>query len=103
MWSRGPAFTCRVAVPLAPPVVPVTVWAPATEAVQLFAVQEPLGAMENAVDGVRSPSELLYWSRPCAVYAWEPPAVIVAEAGESARWSSGPGFTASDPVLVLPE
>ena len=48
-------------------VVPVTVWAPAAVAVQVAPVQEPLGAIVNVVPGVRSPSELSYWSRPCAV------------------------------------
>jgi hypothetical protein len=68
MWSRAPAFTCRVAVPLTPLALPVTVWAPATEAVQVAPLQEPFGAIVKTVLGVRSPRELLYWSRPCAVY-----------------------------------
>jgi hypothetical protein len=36
------------------------------------------------------------------VYACEPPEVIVAEAGDSARWSSGPAFTLRWAELVLP-
>ena len=49
-----------------------------------------------------SPSELSYWSRPWAVYDCDVPAAIEPSAGESARWSSGPAFTVSDAVPVLP-
>ena len=44
MWSRGPAVTVRLAVPVFPPSVPVTVWAPATVALQLAPVHAPVGA-----------------------------------------------------------
>ena len=44
-------------------------------------VHEPFGAIENVVLDVTSPSELLPASKPCAVYACEPPAVIDALAG----------------------
>ena len=57
----------RVAVPVLPASVPVTVWAPPTVAVQEGPVQEPSGLIVNVVLAVRSPSELLYWSRPWAV------------------------------------
>src|SRR3954468_1694798 len=103
MWSRPVEFTCNEALPLLPLVVPVTVCAPDTTAVQVAPLQEPFGAIEKAVDAVTSPSELSYWSRPCAVYDCEPPAVIVDEAGETTRWSSGPAFTVSDAVAVFPE
>jgi len=85
MWSRLPAVTFSEAVPLLPLLVPVTVCAPAVEAVQVAPVQDPFGAIEKIVLAVMSPSVLSYWSRPSAVYVCEPPAVIVAEAGESTR------------------
>ena len=50
-----------------PPSLPVTVCAPALEAVQVAPVQEPFGAIVKLVAAVTSPSELSYWSRPCAV------------------------------------
>ena len=65
--------------------VPVTVCAPAAVAVQVAPVQEPFGAIVNVVAAVTLPSELSNWSRPCAVYVWEPPEAIVADAGDSAR------------------
>ena len=89
-------------MPVLPAFVPVTVWAPADVAVQLAPLQEPFGPIENVVVEVTSPSELSYWSRPSAVYACEPPAAIVAEAGATARWSSGPAVTLNDAVPVLP-
>src|SRR6476659_3392411 len=101
MWSRT-AVTWREAVPVAPSRLPVTVWMPAAEAVQVAARQEPSGEIENAALDVTSPRELLYWSRPCAVYACEPPEAIVAEAGASTRWSGAPGLTLNDAVPVLP-
>jgi len=85
-----------------PALVPVTVCAPATEAVQVAPLQEPFGAIVKVVAEVTSPSELSKLSRPCAVYACEPPVLIVAEAGESARWSSGPALMLSEAVPVLP-
>ena len=81
MWSRPPPPTCKEAVPVLPPSLPVTVCAPEAVAVQVASVQDPFGPIENVVLAVTSPSELLYWSRPSAVYACEPPDVIVAEAG----------------------
>jgi hypothetical protein len=51
---------------------------------------------------VTSPSELSYWSRPSAVYACDPPGVIVAEAGESTKWSSARAVTVSEAVLIAP-
>ena len=62
MWSSGPAFTCRVAAPVLPELVPVTVWAPAVDAVQVAAEQEPSGAIVNVVAGVTSLMMLPYWS-----------------------------------------
>ena len=102
MWSRAPPPTCNEAVPVLPPLLPVTVCAPEAVAVQVARVQDPFGPIENVVLAVTSPSELLNWSRASAVYACEPPDVIVAEAGARARWSSGPAVTVSDAVLVLP-
>ena len=59
MWSRAEATTCSEAVPVLPALVPVTVWTPAAEALQVaLPVQEPFGAIENVVVDVTSPSEL---------------------------------------------
>src|SRR5919201_2673532 len=102
MWSRTAPLTCSVAVPVLPAFVPVTVCAPETGAVHVAPVQEPFGEIENVVPEVRSPSELSYWSRPSAVYACDVPAVIVAEAGDSTRWSSAAAVTVSEAVPVLP-
>ena len=102
MWSRLPAFTCRLVVPVAPLEVPVTVCDPAMVAVQTLALQDPFGAIEKVVEAVTSASGFSYRSRVCAVYAWEPPAVIVAAAGNSATWSNAAAVTVSDAVLVLP-
>src|ERR671934_44879 len=103
MWSSTlPLVTCSDAVPVLPVSLPVTVCAPATEAVHVAPVQEPSGAIENVVAEVTSPRLLSYWSRASAVYVCEPPALIVAEAGDSARWSSAPAFTVSEAVFVLP-
>src|ERR671937_545699 len=101
-WSSVPAFTVSVAELVLPASVPVTVCEPAVVAVQLAPVQEPFGLIVKVVFAVTSPSELLYWSRPCAVYACEPPGLIVAEAGERARWSSGPAETLKLALLALP-
>ena len=70
---------------------------------QVDPAQEPFGLIEKVVLEVTSPSELSYWSRPCAVYVCEPPAAIVEDAGDSVRWSSGPAVTLNDPALVFPE
>ena len=67
MWSSGPELTCSEAVPIAPASFPVTVCAPAIEAVQVAPLQDPFAAMVKVVLAVTSPSELSYWSRPCAV------------------------------------
>src|ERR671935_171257 len=48
-WSSAPRFTCRDAVAVLVPSVPVTVWGPATEAVQVAPVQDPSGVMVGAV------------------------------------------------------
>jgi hypothetical protein len=45
-----------------PELVPVTVWAPAVDAVQVAPVQEPSGAIPNVVAGVTSLIMLPYWS-----------------------------------------
>ena len=95
-------MTCNEAVPVLPAFVPVTVCAPEDVAVQLAPAQDPLASIENVVVEVVSPSELSYWSRPSAVYACEPPAVMTAEAGDSAKWSSAPAVTPNDAVPVLP-
>src|SRR5919204_539565 len=103
MWSSTlPLVTCSDAVPVLPVSLPVIVGAPATEAVHVAPVQEPSGAIENVVAEVTSPRLLSYWSRPCAVYVCEPPELIVADAGDSARWSSAPAFTVNEAVFVLP-
>src|SRR5919198_875813 len=86
MWSSWLlAVTCSEAVPVLPPLVPVTVCAPATVAVQVAPVQEPSGGIEKVVVAVTSPSELSYWSRPSAVYACDPPELMVAEGSEERR------------------
>src|ERR671937_364642 len=101
-WSSGPALTVSVAELVLPASVPVTVCEPAVVAVQVAPLQEPSGAIVKVVLAVTSPSELLYWSRPSAVYACDPPEAIVAEAGESAKWSSAPAVTLNEAVAVLP-
>src|SRR5207302_1249554 len=50
---------------------------------------------------VTSPRLLPYWSLPVAVYACDPPAVMVAEAGEMLSAASGPAVTVSEAVAVL--
>jgi hypothetical protein len=94
------AVTWSEALPVAPPELPSTVCDPASEAVQEAATQEPSGAIVNVVLEVTSPSGLSYRSRPCAVYAWKPPAATLAEVGDSARWSSAPAVTLRAAVLV---
>ena len=78
-------FLWRVAVPLAPIDVPVTVCVPETDAVHVAPVHEPSGVSENVVLPVMSPSELSYRSRPSAEYACDVPGAMMAEAGDSAR------------------
>jgi hypothetical protein len=102
MWSSAPALTVRLAVAIFPLSLPVTVWLPATVAVQEAPVQEPSGAIENVVEAVTLPRLLLKLSKPCAVYAWLPPAVIVAEAGLIVMWSRAPALTVRLAVAVFP-
>src|SRR5919202_6709258 len=92
-WSSAPAVTVNEGVAVLPPSFPVTVCAPASVAVQTLPVQEPFGPIENIVEEVTSPSELLAASKPSAVYVCEPPAVIVALAGLMTTWSSAPAVT----------
>jgi hypothetical protein len=75
---------------------------PAVVALHDAPLQDPSGWIENVVVEVTSPRELPYWSRPSALKVREPPAVMDEEFGETARWSSGPAMTVSEPVLVLP-
>ena len=63
----APAFTCRLAVPVLPLSVPVTVCGPATVAVQTAPVHEPSGAMLNVVAPVTSPKLFPVLSKPVAV------------------------------------
>src|SRR5436190_185983 len=58
MWSRLPALTFSEPVPVLPAAVPVTVCAPAVEAVQLAPRQDPSGPIVKVVLAVMSPSEL---------------------------------------------
>src|SRR6266576_1564144 len=101
-WCSGPAVTVNVALLVLPPVLPVTGCAPATEAVQVAPVQEPSGAIVKVVFAVTLPSELLNWSKPCAVYACEVPEMIVADAGARPRWSRAAALTCRLAVPVLP-
>ena len=66
MLVSPPAFTVRLASSANEPSVPVTVWGPATVAVQTLAVHEPSGEIENVVSPVTSPRELPNWSDPVA-------------------------------------
>ena len=61
------ALTVSEAVLVLPASLPVTVWAPATVAVQLFEVQEPSGAIVKVVAAVTSPREFPAASKACAV------------------------------------
>jgi hypothetical protein len=63
------AVTVRVAVPVAVPSVPVTMWAPAAAGVQVAPGHEPSGAMAKEVDAVTSPLSLPKASKPSAVHA----------------------------------
>jgi len=74
--AAAPGFTVSVASSVNTPLVPVTVWAPATVAVQLDPVHEPSGAMLNVVPGVTLPRLLPNASNPSAVYAWLSPAIM---------------------------
>ncbi len=65
-WSNGPASTCSDAVPVADPLVPVTVWSPGTVAVQVAPAHEPSGPMVKVVESVTSPRSLPHASNPCA-------------------------------------
>ena len=101
-WSSTPAVTLNDAVPVLPLLLPVTVWVPASVAVQLAPVHDPFGPIENVVLAVTSPSELSYWSRPSAVYGCGFPAAVVAGVGDNTRWSSAPAVTLNVAVPVLP-
>src|SRR5919202_508430 len=101
-WSYGPGFTASDAVLVFPPLAPVTVCVPATDAVQVVPVQDPFGAIEKVVVAVTSPRELSYWSRASAVYVCEAPAAIVAVAGVIVMWSTPPLVTSREAVPVLP-
>ena len=89
-------------MPVTPRVVPVTVWAPAIEAEQTAAAHDPSGAIVKVVLALTSPSEFEYWSNPSAVYDWELPALIEADAGDSTRLLSAAAVTVSDVVPGLP-
>ena len=62
MWSSGPASPAASQSPVLPALVPVTVWAPAVDAVQVAAVHEPSGEIVNVVVEVTSLRMLPYWS-----------------------------------------
>src|SRR5690349_24254558 len=57
--------------------------------------------MVKVVDAVMS-QLLLLASKAVAVYAWLPPAVMVALAGLMVMWSSEPAFTVRVAVAVFP-
>jgi len=95
-------LTASEAVLVLPPSLPVTVCEPPVFAVQTAPVQDPFGAIEKAVAAVTSPSELFDASNPCAVYACEPPALIVALDGLITMWSRPPAPTCNDAVPLLP-
>ena len=58
MEARADPVMVKVALAVWPLSVPVTVWAPASVAVQEASVQLPLGVMVKVVAPVTSPSEL---------------------------------------------
>jgi hypothetical protein len=66
MVAAAAALMVRLAVAVTLPLRPVTVWAPATVAVQVAPVQEPSGAMLKVVLAVTLPRLLPYWSEPLA-------------------------------------
>ena len=57
MWSRPAGVTWRMALPLVPALLPLTVWLPSMPALQVLPAQLPSGAMVKVVFAVRSPSE----------------------------------------------
>ena len=73
----------------------MTVCAPDADAPQLAPTHDPFGPIVNVVNAVRSAVALPYWSRPSAVYACEPFAAMVADAGLTTMWSSGAGVRPS--------
>jgi hypothetical protein len=79
--------------------LPVTVCAPDNVLLHELAVQLPFVTV-NVVAPVTSPIEFLKLSKPAAVYAWLPPAVIVALAGLRTILASAPGFTVRVNVCV---
>ena len=83
MWSSVPAVTDNEAVPDLPASLAVIVWLPPPVAEQTLPLQDPSGAIEKLVPAVTSPSELFAASKPCALYACEPPDAIVALAGDT--------------------
>src|SRR2546426_8486554 len=92
-------MTVKLAVAVLPPSLPFTVCAPATVAVQIAPVHEPFGAMVKVVEAVTSPRLLLLASKPVAVYAWLPPAGIVAVAGLIVMRPSAPAVKVTDPSV----
>jgi hypothetical protein len=78
----------------------VTACTAATVEVQTAPVQEP-PAIEKLVSAVTSPMELPYWSRLVAVYAWLPPAGMVAVLGLIAMEARAPAVTVRVAVSVL--
>ena len=95
-----PRRTFNVAVPVLP-AVPVTVW-PRSRRGAVAPVQDPFGRDRER----RAPRSRHRAScRMVAAFgrvACEPPAAMVAEAGDNTRWSSGPAVTFNDAVPVLP-
>src|SRR5204863_1235489 len=89
--ASGPATTVKLAVPVAVPSVAVTVWTPALPAEQLAPVHEPSGVIVNVAAAVRSPRSTPSASKPSSLNDCDAPATMLALAGVSARWSSGPG------------
>lgn len=95
MLLAEPVVTVSVALPCLPEYVPVTVCVPGVSAVHFAPVQEPSGAIAKLVAGVTEPSVFPNWSAPVAVYDCEAPGLMLDCAGESTRWSSGPGWIVS--------
>ncbi len=85
-----------------PALFPVTVCAPAVNAVHVAPVQEPFGEIEKVVPEVTLPSELFAASNPSAAYACEPVATMVALDGEITMRSREPTVTVKEAVSVLP-
>src|SRR5881227_2052183 len=80
-WSSAAGPMVKAAVAVFPAAVALTVWSPATLAVQMWPVHDPSGETEKDVSAVTSPSELPAPSKASTVYACEPPAAIVASLG----------------------